>query len=275
VLAPALALGASVSWGVGDFLGGLKSRVLAPLAVMAVAQPVGLTLLAIAVAARAKGPPGPELFWASLAAVLGTTGLFAFYRGMAAGALSIVAPIAGAGAALPVAWGLATGDHPSRLQELGFAAALVGVVVASWERRPEAARLAAGVGWAIVAMLAFGGYYVPMHAASRGDFLWASFLFRLTSTSLVYLGWALTRPGFAPRAQLLPLAAIGVFDTGGNVLFAASSARGIVSVVSVLASLYPVVTVLLARIVLRERVQRSQELGVALALSGVVLVSAG
>jgi drug/metabolite transporter (DMT)-like permease len=275
MLAPALALGASVSWGVGDFLGGLKSRVLAPLAVMAVAQPVGLTLLAIAVAARAKGPPGPELLWASLAAVLGTTGLFAFYRGMAAGALSIVAPIAGAGAALPVAWGLATGDHPSRLQELGFAAALVGVVVASWERRPEAARLAAGVGWAIVAMLAFGGYYVPMHAASRGDFLWASFLFRLTSTSLVYLGWALTRPGFAPRAQLLPLAAIGVFDTGGNVLFAASSARGIVSVVSVLASLYPVVTVLLARIVLRERVQRSQELGVALALSGVVLVSAG
>ncbi|MGB2952904.1 MAG: DMT family transporter [Gaiellaceae bacterium] len=275
MLTAPLALAASVSWGVGDFLGGLKSRLIAPLSVMAVAQPVGLTLLALAVAARAKGPPGPAMFWACLAAVLGTTGLFAFYRGMAAGALSIVAPIAGAGATLPVAWGLAHGDHPSGLQELGFAAALIGVVAASWERRPGAARLASGVGWAVLAMLAFGGYYVPMHAASRGDFLWASFLFRTTSTSLVYVAWLLARPSFAPRAQLLPLAAIGILDTGGNVLFAASSAHGIVSVVSVLASLYPVVTVLLARLVLGERVQRSQELGVALALTGVVLVSTG
>jgi hypothetical protein len=108
---------------------------------------------------------------------------------MAAGALSIVAPIAGAGAAIPVIWGLAHGDHPSGYQELGFAAALIGVVLASFERRPEAARLAAGVGWAVIAMLAFGAYYIPMHEASHGDFLWAAFVFRLTSTTLIAAAW--------------------------------------------------------------------------------------
>ncbi len=275
MLTAALALAAAVSWGVGDFFGGLKSRSLNPVAILIVAQPIGLTLLAIWVAVRGQGPPGPEVLWACLASVLGTTGLIAFYRGMAAGALSIVAPIAGAGAAIPVIWGLAGGDHPSGYQELGFAAALIGIVLASFERRPEAARLAAGVGWAAIAMLAFGAYYIPMHAASHGDFLWAAFVFRLTSTALIAGAWLVLRPPRARRADLPVLASIGILDTGGNVFFAAASAKGLVSVVSILASLYPVVTVLLARAVLHERVHRSQELGIALALAGIVLVSAG
>jgi drug/metabolite transporter (DMT)-like permease len=275
LVAAALALAAAASWGVGDFLGGLKSRSLNPIAVLVVAQPIGLALLAIWVAARGEGPPGSSVLWACLASVLGTTGLVAFYRGMATGALSIVAPIAGAGAAIPVIWGLARGDHPSSLQELGFVAALVGVILASFERRPQAARLAAGAGWAAIAMLAFGGYYIPMHAASHGDFLWAAFVFRLTSTTLIAMAWLVLRPRRARRADLPALASIGVLDTGGNVCFAAASAKGLVSVVSVLASLYPVVTVLLARAVLHERVHRSQELGIALALGGIVLISAG
>jgi uncharacterized membrane protein len=271
----ALALAAAASWGVGDFFGGLKSRSLNPVAILIVAQPIGLTLLGVWVAVRGQGPPGSAVLWACLASVLGTTGLIAFYRGMAAGALSIVAPIAGAGAAIPVIWGLAGGDHPSGYQELGFAAALIGVVLASFERRPEAARLAAGVGWAAIAMLAFGAYYIPMHAASHGDFLWAAFVFRLTSTTLIAAAWLVLRPPCARRADLPVLASIGVLDTGGNVFFAAASAKGLVSVVSTLASLYPVVTVLLARVVLKERVHRSQELGIALALAGIVLISAG
>ncbi len=275
MFAAALALAAAVSWGIGDFLGGLKSRTLQPIAVLIVAQPIGGALLGVWVAIRGDGPPGTEVFWASLAAIFGTIGLIAFYRGMAAGALSIVAPIAGAGAAIPVVWGLARGDNPSAYQELGFAAALVGVVLASFERRPEAARLAAGVGSAAIAMVAFGAYYVPMHAASQGDFLWAAFVFRLTSTALVAAAWLALRPPGARRADLPALAAIGVLDTGGNVFFAAASENGLVSVVSILASLYPVITVLLARAVLHERVHRSQELGIALALSGIVLVSAG
>ena len=271
----ALALAAAASWGVGDFFGGLKSRSLNPVAVLIVAQPIGLALLAIWVAVRGQGPPGSSVLWACLAAVLGTTGLIAFYKGMAAGALSIVAPIAGAGAAIPVIWGLAHGDHPSGYQEVGFAAALIGVVLASFERRPEAARLAAGVGWAAIAMLAFGAYYIPMHEASHGDFLWAAFVFRLTSTTLIAAAWLVLRPPSARRADLPVLASIGILDTGGNVFFAAASAKGLVSVVSILASLYPVVTVLLARAVLHERVHRSQELGIVLALAGIVLISAG
>jgi drug/metabolite transporter (DMT)-like permease len=275
LFAAALALAAAASWGIGDFLGGLKSRSLRPVAVLIVAQPIGGALLGIWVAARGQGPPGSEVLWACFAAILGTTGLIAFYRGMAAGALSIVAPIAGAGAAIPVIWGLARGEQPSVYQQLGFVAALVGVILSSLERRRDAARLASGVGWAAIAMLAFGGYYIPMHAASRADFLWAAFVFRLTSTTIIAAAWLALRPGRARRADLPALAAIGVLDTGGNVCFAAASAKGLVSVVSVLASLYPVVTVLLARAVLHERVHRSQELGIALALAGIVLISAG
>jgi drug/metabolite transporter (DMT)-like permease len=294
VFTAALALAAAVSWGIGDFLGGLKSRVLRPVAVLIVAQPIGVALLGIWVAVRGQGPPGSDVLWACVASVFGTIGLIAFYRGMAAGALSIVAPIAGAGAAIPVIWGLARGDHPSVYQELGFAAALIGVVLASFERRPRApggtsqfpqtpstgplpgqAAVAAGVGWAAIAMLAFGGYYVPMHAASQGDFLWAAFIFRLTSTTLIAAAWLVLRPPGARRADLPVLASIGVLDTGGNVFFSAASERGLVSVVSILASLYPVVTVLLARAVLHERVHRSQELGIGLTLAGIVLISAG
>jgi drug/metabolite transporter (DMT)-like permease len=275
MFAAALALAAAISWGIGDFFGGLKSRTLRPVAVLIVAQPIGGALLGAWVAVRGQGPPGSEVLWACIASVFGTIGLIAFYRGMAAGALSIVAPIAGAGAAIPVIWGLARGDHPSVYQELGFAAALIGIVLASFERRPEAARLAAGVGWAAIAMLAFGGYYIPMHAASQGDFLWAAFIFRLTSTTLIAGAWLVLRPPSARRADLPVLASIGILDTGGNVFFSAASAEGLVSVVSILASLYPVVTVLLARAVLHERVHRSQELGIVLALAGIILVSGG
>jgi drug/metabolite transporter (DMT)-like permease len=275
VFAAALALAAAASWGIGDFLGGLKSRSLRPVAILVVAQPIGGALLGIWVAIRGQGPPGSEVLWACLASAFGTVGLVAFYRGMAAGALSIVAPIAGAGAAIPVIWGLAHGDHPSLYQELGFVAALGGVVLASFERQRGAAQLAAGVGWAVIAMLAFGGYYIPMHVASQGDFLWAAFVFRLSSLTLIAAAWLVFRPPSARRADLPVLAAIGILDTGGNVFFAAASTRGLVSVVSILASLYPVVTVLLARAVLHERVHRSQELGIVLALVGIVLISAG
>jgi len=262
---------------VGDFLGGVKARVLPALTVLACSQPIGLAAVAVAVAIHGKGPPGLAVLWACLAAVFGTSGLVAFYRGMAAGAISVVAPIAGTAAAIPVAWGLATGDNPSSVQELGFVLALGGIVATSWERRAESPRLAAGVGWAALTLVAFGGYYIPMHAASQEDFLWASLLFRATSTSLVWVAvLALRQRVSGIRPHVLALAAIGVLDTGGNVLFAAASQEhGLVSVVSVLASLYPVVTVLLARLTLGERVQRAQEAGIVVTLAGVAMISAG
>ncbi len=277
-MAALLALCASLSWGVGDFLGGVKARVLPSLTVLAASQPFGLVALGIAVAARGTGIPGNEVAWAALAALFGTVGLFAFYRGMAAGAITVVTPIAAVAAAVPVIWGVAvSGDHIDGLQAIGFVAALGGSVAASLELGHERTRIAAGVGWAVVAMLAFGAYYVPMHAASSQDWLWPAFLFRCTSVTLV---WAVVLARRARptglRGHWAALIAIGFLDTGGNALFAAaSSSHGLLSVVSVLASLYPVVTVLLARIVLGERVQRTQDAGVLVALAGVVLITAG
>jgi drug/metabolite transporter (DMT)-like permease len=277
VLSALLALGASLTWGFGDFFGGVKARVLPTITVMAASQPFGLAALGIAVAVRGTGIPGDEVAWSALSALIATMGLFAFYRGMAVGAMSVVAPIAAISAGIPVIWGVAvSGDHITGLQGIGFAAAVAGSVAASLELQPESRRVAAGVGWAALAMLAFGSYYIPMHAASTEDWLWPAFLFRCTSVTIV-VSLALARRARSGglRAHWVGLAAVGVLDTGGNALFAAASTRGLLSVVSVLASLYPVVTVLLARIVLGERVQRTQDLGILVALAGVVLITAG
>jgi drug/metabolite transporter (DMT)-like permease len=276
-VAPAYALLASLAWGVGDFLGGIKSRVMPALVVMAASQPFGLAVLAIAVAVRGSGPPGPEIAWAALAALFGTVGLVGFYRGMAAGAISVVVPIAAVAAGIPVIWGLAQGDHVSFLQDIGFIAALGGGLMASLERSGERPRFASGTGWALLALFGFGGYFIPLHASAAHDWLWPSLVFRAVSVTLVWSALLLTRSrvhGIRPHIGVL--AAVGLLDTGGNTLFAAASeSHGLLSVVSVLASLYPVVTVLLARLVLRERVARSQELGVLVTLTGVVLISAG
>jgi drug/metabolite transporter (DMT)-like permease len=278
LLAAVLALGASVAWGVGDFLGGLKSRTLAPLAVLAVAQPVGLAAMLVVGAIHWEPWPGESALLAVPAALLGTLGLVAFYRGMASGSISLVAPIAATGALLPVGFGLATGERPSALQLAGIGLAVGGAVVTSYEpgavaQRP---RVAAGVGWALLAAVAFGGYFIPMHEASEGDFVWATLVFRIASFSLVMAALLAFRPRLtrAPR-DLAVIACIGLADTSGNVLFAAAASQGLVSVVSVLASLYPVVTVALARVYLRERVTRVQEAGAVATLGGVVMVSAG
>jgi drug/metabolite transporter (DMT)-like permease len=278
VLAAALALGASVAWGIGDFLGGLKSRTLRPLGVLAIAQPVGLAAMVVAALIHWEPWPGGAVFYAVPAALLGTLGLFAFYRGMAAGSISLVAPIAATGALLPVGFGLATGERPSAVQLGGIALAVGGAVVTSYEPggTTERPRLAAGIGWALLAAVAFGGYFIPMHEASEGDFVWAALLFRASSFSLVLTAVLVLRPRLtrSPR-DLAGVACIGLADTSGNVFFAAAASQGLVSVVSVLASLYPVVTVALARVYLRERVTRVQEGGAVATLAGVVLVSAG
>ncbi|HVP74920.1 MAG TPA: DMT family transporter [Gaiellaceae bacterium] len=277
MLSAGLALAASLAWGFGDFLGGVKSRVLPALVVMGASQPFGLAILAVMVAVRGTAPPGPEVAWAALAALLGTVGLAAFYRGMAAGAMSVVVPIASVAAGFPVVWGLAQGDKVSFLQEVGFIAALGGSLMTSLERGGERRRFAAGAGWGVLAMLAFGGYYIPLHAAAQHDWLWPSLVFRLTSVTIVWSALLVSRARLGGvRPHLAVLAAVGVLDTGGNVFFAAAaSTHGLLSVVSVLASLYPVVTVLLARLALGERVQFSQDVAVVVTLAGVVLISAG
>jgi drug/metabolite transporter (DMT)-like permease len=271
----ALALGASLSWGLADFFGPLKGRTLGALRVLVYVQVGGLVAIALIVAVRGKGPADAGALFAIPAAISGTLGLYAYYRGMAVGAMSIVAPIAGISAAVPVVFGIATGDRPSLWQWLGIAAALCGVFLAS--REPgRGGKVAAGVGLALLAAIGFGGYFPPMHEAGNADFWWASLIFRMTSTSVILGVVAVRRPSLAVQPmQVSLLALIGVGDMLGNLFFAAASTSGLVSITSVLASLYPIVTVVLARLVLKERVARSQEAGIALTLAGVALISAG
>jgi drug/metabolite transporter (DMT)-like permease len=188
--------------------------------------------------------------------------------------MSVVAPIAGMSAVVPVAFGIATGDSPSATQLLGVACALVGVGLASLEHQEGARRVAAGVGLAALAAIGFGFYFPPMHAAGSSDFWWASMLFRTTALVVVAASVTARRPPLRLRPRdLAVVLAVGIGDTLGNVLYAASSGHGLVSLTAVLASLYPVVTVLLAAAVLHERVSRPQRAGILLTLAGVVLIS--
>lgn len=272
-----LALGASLSWGLADFFGPLEGRKLGALRTLVYVQLGGLAGIALIVAVRGLGPKSAVTLLAIPAAISGTLGLFAYYRGIAVGAISIVAPIAGVSAVVPVIVGIASGESPSALQLAGIACALIGVFLASREPgRGGETKLAAGVGLAILAAIGFGGYFPFMHAAGNADYWWASLIFRISSTSVILVAVAIQRPALGVPTRILPwLALIGFGDMFGNLLYAAASTSGLVSVTSVLASLYPIVTVVLARIVLSERVARSQEAGVGLTLAGVALISAG
>jgi drug/metabolite transporter (DMT)-like permease len=272
-----LALSASLSWGLADFVGPIKGRTLGALRVLFVSQAAGLLAIALAVALRGKGPADWAVLLAVPAALSGTLGLYAFYRGVAVGAMSVVAPVAGVSAAVPVTVGFATGDRPSSAQMVGIMLALFGVGLASREHQEGGGRrAAAGFGLALLAAVGFGGYFVPMHAAGHADFWWASLVFRATTFSVIGTAVAFTRTRVTlSRGDAAIVGAVGIGDTLGNVLFAASSSKGLVSVTSVLASLYPLVTVALARAVLDERIDRGQQAGVVATLAGVALISAG
>lgn len=270
----ALALGASLAWGVADFVGPLVARTLGSLRVLFWGQIGGLAAIAITVGIRGELPHDRRVLLAAPAALAGTLGLWAYYRGIAAGAISVVAPIAGASAVIPVVFGFATGDSPSVAQVAGVGCALVGVVFASLEPQEGTRRVAAGVGLALLAAIGFGFYFPPMHVAGKADFWWASLIFRSTALLVIAAVVAAQRPSLRIRGrELVVVLGVGVGDTVGNVLFAASSGHGLVSLTAVLASLYPIVTVLLAAAVLSERPARAQRAGIALTLAGVVLIS--
>lgn len=276
--AVALGLLAGLTWGLADFMGGLQSRRLALLTVVLGSQLAGLLLIAVVVAARGESPPGGDFaVYGALSGVAGAVGLSAFYRGLAVGAMGVVAPISATAAVIPVSVGVATGERPETLQFVGMALAVTGVVMASREERAEGegGALASGVGLALLAALGFGCFFVAMDAASDEDVVWAILANRATSVSLLAIAFAAARPGMAvERSDASKLAIIGVFDITANMSFALASTEGLVSLVAVLGSLYPVVTVLLARTLLHERLGPSQQAGAIGALAGVVLISA-
>ena len=278
MLAVALGLAAGVSWGVADFVAGLKSRRLELLAVLVLSQGAGLVLAAAVVAARGEAPPPVEhALYAGLSGLAGICGLAAFYRGLAVGAMAVVAPISATATALPEAVGMISGERPSAAQGAGIALAIAGVALASREPTEGGeARAAAGAGLALLAAVGFGSFFVAMDAASEGDVFWAILVNRVTGvTALAALALAL-RPQLAVAARdLRALLGVGALDITANTLYAVASTHGLVSLVAVLASLYPVVTIALARVVLGERVRRTQRGGIVAALAGVALISAG
>ena len=280
MLAVLLALGSALAWGVADFLGGMNTRRYALLGVIAVSQVAGFVVVGAVVVGTTTGPPDRRyVLFAVLAGVAGAVGITALYRGLAVGAMSIVAPITATGAMIPVGVGIAAGERPSWIQGVGLALALSGVVLASRDWRSghaHRAPIAAGVGLALLGALGIGGFLAALDAASEGGVLWTLLVQRLTMIALVvspalFLGSRLA----LPRGALPIVAAIGLLDVGANALFAEASTRGLVSVVAVIASLYPVATVILARLVLSERIGRVQQAGVGGALAGVALITAG
>jgi drug/metabolite transporter (DMT)-like permease len=278
----AFALMSSVLWGASDYWGGVKSRSLAVPVVLAGTYGVSLTIMLIFIAARGTGPPSSAHMLAALAAgLVGITGLSAFYRALSIGTMSIVAPIAATGVAVPVIAGLLGGDEPGLAGSIGLGLAVVGIVLASREDDESTVALREqrrSVVLAIVAGMGFGTYFVLAEFGSRGDVAWSLLLSRVSGfpvialIALLALKRGATRPA---RSALGALACIGLLDLGANALFNHASTMGDLSSVAVASSLYPVVTVMLAALLLGERVQGVQRVGVVVALTGVVLIAAG
>ena len=233
------------------------------------------------VAASGHAAPALEdLVPAALGGTAGAVALTAFYRGLAIGTMSIVAPISATGVAVPVVVGLAGGDRPGALRLVGIAVAVAGVVLATREAAPAGSPQRAvarrSLALALVAALGFGSFFVGMDAAADADVFWALLAARAASLTMLCGAAIAVRPRL-PRDPLTLglLAGIGGLDLGANGLFAAATTEGLLSLAAVLSSLYPVVTILLARGFLHERVRQTQGVGVVAALAGVVLIAGG
>ncbi len=269
-----LALGSSAVWGTSDFLAGLASRRRPAVAVVGWTQGLALLVLSVVVLVRpgfgAIAQWGP---WSVAAGLSGLVGLVCFYTALSSGTMGVVAPIAGLGVVVPVVLGVAGGERPSALAWGGMAVAVLGVTLASG---PE---LAAGlsvrpVALAVGAAVGFGLTLFLIDRGARVSTLMTLWGMRVTSVTLLLVVALLARSAGGVVVRDLPmLLVIGCGDLGANALFAIASSRGEVSIASVLASLYPVVTAVLARVVLDERLQRVQQVGVALAVGGAVLIA--
>jgi drug/metabolite transporter (DMT)-like permease len=224
-------------------------------------------------------PDGTTLAWAVAGGALGTAGLAGFYRGLAIGSMSIVAPVAATGAAVPVLFGVIGGERPGAVQVAGILVAMAGVVLASREKGEHVDRAVsrAALGLALIAAVGFGGFFVALQRATEaGGVGWSLLIVRSVQVVLLLTAAAVVRSRLALRPrELAPIVAVGAGDLTANAMFAVATTMGLLSVVAVLSSLYPAMTVLLARTVLKERVSGMQMAGVGAVLAGIVAISAG
>jgi drug/metabolite transporter (DMT)-like permease len=294
-VAAIFALSAAVAYGVGDFLGGVAARRESPSAVVLWSHIVGLGML-VAVAPLIGGEPTPRGFAAGAAAgILGGAGVALFYKGLAVGSMSVVAPIAALlSAAVPVVAGLASGERPSAAAGLGIALALGAVVLISREAAPDGTGTAApaapaasaapaahrrrqieALGLAVAAGLAFGLFFVAISHAGDDTGVWPLVGARVASVSLfALLGAAKVISAAPPRGAAAAAVGCGLLDAGANVLYVLALGHGLLSVVAVLTALYPAGTVVLARYVLGEHLTPVQRTGLGLAAVAAVLIAA-
>lgn len=283
----ALALLAALSYGAADFFGGLASRRTATVAVAMWSQGAGFLVLACAIAFLGGAPGAGDLEWGIACGAFGAIAVMLLYRGLAIGTMGIVSPVTAVLAAIiPVIYGvIARNEHPTFLAALGIVAALIAVVCVSiapesavGSRARTRSLLPLGMTEAIGAGALFGALFVALAQIRAEAGMYPLLLARVASVVLLGVGALL----FAGRTSLrvarpgIPTIFIaGALDMGANVLYLLAIQRGSIAIVAVLTSLYPAGTVALAGIVLRERLGTVQWIGVAIALGGVLAISAG
>jgi uncharacterized membrane protein len=277
-VAVVLALSSAVVYGAADFLGGLSSRRAPVYGVVALSQVIGVLAL-LPLLPWLGGPVGPsDLAWGATAGIAGSTGLVLFYRTLASGVMSVVAPVtAVTSAAVPVLVGLLGGDSIGPWAAAGIALALVAVVLVSAEGGLSALRAArpATVAPALAAGAAFGIFFVLLDRTSQDSGLTPLVAARVASVALVVLAALAARQSLVVGRGALPLVALaGLGDMAANALFLlATQQDGQLAITGILASLYPVSTVVLAQVVLRERLAAAQLVGLGAAVTAVVLIT--
>ncbi|MEV0970385.1 EamA family transporter [Microtetraspora glauca] len=273
--AVALATACAVIFGTADFFGGLATRRSRVLAVVVISQ-IGGLLLVCALMPVLPGAPSPAaLLWGMAAGVAGAVGVVLFYRGLASGMMSVVAPTtATTSMAVPVLFGLVLGERPSLTAMAGIVLGLLAVLLVS---RDSAAASGSRIGPIVSALASgagFGGFFVLLKLAPAGSGLWPLAGARIASISLVVLLALVSRRTLRPLPGALPVTiAAGVLDMAANILYLLAARGGMLSLVAVLVSLYPASTLLLARYVLDERLNRVQIAGVGFALGAVALIA--
>ena len=280
-----LGLAAAATYGAADFTGGLVSRRANPLCVVLLSQLGGLALLALMLPFFEGALTARAIAWGAAAGVGGGGGVVFLYSGLARGRMSVIAPITAVEAAIiPVVYGLVSGETPSAAALAGVVIALFAVALVSSPKEDAGdsvevarSRLAQpGISDALAAGLGFGSFFIFLSKAGADTGLWPLMGTKFSSIALVAAAAVVSRSSVRPPpGTLSAILAAGLLDVGANVFYLVASRRGLLSLVAVLTSLYPASTVLLARVVLRERMTRVQVAGLALVVTGVALIAGG
>ncbi|MFG1974438.1 EamA family transporter [Nonomuraea fuscirosea] len=270
-----LATACAIVYGTADFFGGLATRRAQVLSVVTLSQLAGLALILGLLPLLPGVYSDPALAWGLAAGLSGAAGLVLFYRALATGVMSVVAPTtAVTSAALPVVFGLAAGERPRAWALVGVALALGSVLLVSQDKSGGGRGSLASVLVALAAGAGFGGFFILLSMAPHEAGLWPLVGARLSSVSMVALLALLTRRALRPGpGSLHIIVAAGVLDMAANVLYLLAQQDGLLSLVAVLVSLYPASTLLLANRVLGERLRPVQLGGVLCALASVALIA--